>query len=418
MNSFPLPDDADRVMLQAVAEAERGKGRTAPNPCVGALLTREGRVMAHGHHRGPGLPHAEVEALRDAVEQGIDPGTCTLWVTLEPCNHTGRTPPCTQAILQAGIKQVVVGTPDPNPGVPGGGIAALRAHGTAVVVGVAEQACRDLIADFRIWIATQRPYGYLKLASTLDGRIATRTGDSQWISNARSRAMVHMLRSRVGAVIVGAGTFRADDPRLTCRSAAQHPFSDHKPHPGREGTPEEPGVQPLAVVVGTRLPDAREDCFLLRRRAQETLFWTTDAAAHSDAAARLRDLGVRVWGAGGGAHVDLEACLIRLRSELGIMAALCEGGGGLAQRLVSSDLVDEWWLFLAPRTLGDGQAISVLSGADVPCMADARRWRTSRVQELDGDLRLVLFPEQTAPDGPFVTENRVNRKGDDGCSPD
>lgn len=409
MNSFVLPDDAEKIMLQAAALAERGKGRTAPNPCVGAVLTQDGRIVAQGYHRGPGLPHAEVDVLQDAARQGINPQACILWVTLEPCNHTGRTPPCTQAILQAGIRRVVVGTADPNPRVIGGGIDSLRDNGVQVVVGVAEQACRDLIADFRTWIDSPLPYLYLKLACTLDGRIATRSGDSQWISNARSREKVHALRERVGAVMVGAGTFRADDPRLTCRlSEADRP--PNRPPDRPSGQPADPRTQPLAIVVGSNLPNTT-NFFLLRERPGETIFWTTEAAAQSTAAERLRALGARVWGAGTGDRVDLESCLIRLRSELGVMDVLCEGGGGLAQHLITAGLVGEWWLFLAPKTLGDARAVPVLSGAEVPRMADAWSWRTSRVQELDGDFRLVLRPEPTLDHG----QDASCEEG--GCSP-
>ncbi|WP_235185485.1 bifunctional diaminohydroxyphosphoribosylaminopyrimidine deaminase/5-amino-6-(5-phosphoribosylamino)uracil reductase RibD [Desulfonatronum thiodismutans] len=406
MNSFALPDDAGKIMLQAVALAEQGKGQTAPNPCVGAVLTQDGRIVARGHHRGPGLPHAEVEVLQDAAHQGIDPKECILWVTLEPCNHTGRTPPCTQAVVQAGIRRVVVGTADPNPRVIGGGIDHLRNNGVQVVVGVAEQACRDLIADFRTWIDSPLPYLYLKLACTLDGRIATRSGDSQWISNARSRQMVHTLRSRVGAVMVGAGTFRADDPRLTCRlSEADRPpdqLTDQSANPQ---------TQPLAIVVGSKLPDSVSNFYLLRERPEETIFWTTETAAQNTTAERLRALGARVWGAGSGGQVDLKACLTRLRSELGVMDVLCEGGGRLAQHVITAGLVGEWWLFLATKTLGDARAVPLLSGAEVPSMADAWSWRTCRVRELDGDLMLVLRPESTPP------HDNDASGGKDGCSP-
>ncbi|TVR00032.1 MAG: bifunctional diaminohydroxyphosphoribosylaminopyrimidine deaminase/5-amino-6-(5-phosphoribosylamino)uracil reductase RibD [Desulfovibrionales bacterium] len=397
-------------MRQAVALAERGKGITAPNPCVGAVLTRKGQIVAQGYHHGPGLPHAEVEVLRDAATKGVAPGDCTLWVTLEPCNHTGRTPPCTQAVVHAGIRQVVIGTADPNPRVPGGGIAFLRQQGVQVSVGVAERDCLDLIADFHTWIATPRPYLYLKMAATLDGRIAARSGDSQWITNARSRQVVHHLRGRVGAVIVGAGTFRMDDPRLTSRCRTNHSTTGHEDN---EKT-QENVVQPVAVIVGTKLPDAHEDRYLLRKRAGETIFWTTPAAAHSKAAEKLRELGVRVWGAGTDCLVDLESCLIRLRHELGVMDALCEGGGGLAQSLVSADLVGEWWLFLAPRTLGDAQAVPLLSGAGISRMAEAKRWRTSRIEELEGDLRLVLRPETASSE---AEELRTHAR-EEGCSPD
>ncbi|GAB6057064.1 bifunctional diaminohydroxyphosphoribosylaminopyrimidine deaminase/5-amino-6-(5-phosphoribosylamino)uracil reductase RibD [Desulfonatronum parangueonense] len=384
MNSFPLPDNAEAIMLEAVALAEQGKGQTVPNPCVGALLTRDGQVVAKGGHHGPGLPHAEVEALRDARERGVDPRKCTLWVTLEPCNHVGRTPPCTQAILAAGVCRVVVGATDPNPGVVGGGIDFLRDQGVQVVTGVAETACKDLIADFQTWVNTSRPYLYLKLAATLDGRIAARSGDSQWITNAVSRARVHELRGRVGAVMVGAGTLRADNPRLTCRGLSGN-------------MPKSSGSQPLAVVVGSSLPGLNDNLFLLRERPMETIILTTAETASSARADDLRKLGVRVWGAGTDRRVDIQAGLVRLRSELGVMDVLCEGGGGLAQHLVTDNLVGEWWLFLAPKTLGDVQAVPLLSGSTVERMNQARQWRTARVLQLESDLLLVMRPNGPGP---------------------
>ncbi|SDB49614.1 diaminohydroxyphosphoribosylaminopyrimidine deaminase [Desulfonatronum thiosulfatophilum] len=383
MNSFPLPDNAEAIMLEAVALAELGKGLTVPNPCVGAVLTRDGQIVAKGYHHGPGQAHAEVEALRDARERGVDPRECILWVTLEPCNHTGRTPPCTQAIIQAGVSRVVVGATDPNPRVVGGGIAFLLDHGVQVVTGIAETACEDLIADFLTWVHTPCPYLYLKLAATLDGRIAARSGDSQWITNAVSRAMVHELRGRAQAVMVGAGTLRVDNPRLTCRGVSG-------------AAPQSSRFQPLAVVVGSSLPEPGADLFLLRERPMETIFLTTVETASSARADDLRELGVRVWGAGTGDLVDLRSGLVRLRSELGVMDVLCEGGGGLAQHLVSENLVGEWWLFLAPKTLGDAQAVSMLSGSTVERMNGARHWRTARVRRLENDLLLVLRPDDMA----------------------
>lgn len=369
-------------MLRAVELARRGKGRTAPNPCVGALLTTNGQVVAEGFHEGPGQAHAEAAAIAQARAKNIDTTQCILWVTLEPCNHHGRTPPCTGAVLDAGIPCVVVGTADPNPRVPGRGAAFLRERGVRVHMGVAETACRDLIADFTTWIYTARPYVYVKLASTLDGRIATRAGDSRWISGAPARRMVHDLRGRVGAVLVGSQTLRVDNPRLTCRLADDAP--DRK--------------QPLAVVVGTTLPNAEADLFLLRQRPDQTIFWTTDRTASSPRAEALRALGCRVWGLGE-ERVDVDAALTRLRGELGVFEVLCEGGGRLAGDLVNRGLVDEWWLFQAPRTLGDERAVPLLSGAVTPRMDQARQWRFAQVSRVGEDVLFVLRPVDAAREG-------------------
>jgi len=380
LNSWPLPDQAENLMLRAVALARRGKGRTAPNPCVGALLTMGGQVVAEGFHEGPGQPHAEVVAIAQARAKHIDTRQCTLWVTLEPCNHQGRTPPCTGAILDAGIPCVVVGAADSNPHVQGKGAAFLRERGVQVHMGVAETACQDLIADFTTWTHTARPYVYVKLASTLDGRIATRAGDSRWISGAPARRMVHELRGCVGAVLVGSETLRTDNPRLTCRLADCCLADDA---PGRR--------QPLAVVVGTTLPDAAADLFLLRQRPKQTIFWTTAQRASTPKASALRGLGCRVWGLGE-EWVDLDAALTRLRGELGVFEVLCEGGGRLAGQLVNLGLVGEWWLFQAPKTLGDEQAVPMLSGAVATRMDQARQWRVADVSRVGEDVLFVLRP--------------------------
>jgi diaminohydroxyphosphoribosylaminopyrimidine deaminase / 5-amino-6-(5-phosphoribosylamino)uracil reductase len=398
LNNFELPPHAEAYMRQSVALAEQAKGQTAPNPCVGAVLTRDGRIVAQGYHHAPGLPHAEVEALLDAQNKGLDPGDCILWVTLEPCNHTGRTGPCTHAIVRAGIKHVVVGCVDPNPRVQGGGIEYLRAAGVHVDVGVAQTACQDLIADFVTWSTTALPYLYLKLAATLDGRIAARSGDSRWISNPQSRQMVHALRARVGAVLIGSGTLYADNPRLTARLADGPPDSQVPPAADRpaDTSPathsDHPG-QPLAVIIGSSLPSPDADLFLLRQRPTETIFCTPRPIARGVRADQLRSLGCRVWGLGEDNRVDPREVLLRLRSDLGVMDVLCEGGGGLAQQLAVMELVGEWWLFLAPKTLGDRRAVPVLHGSASEDMNAAQQWRYTRVHALGDDLRLVLRPK-------------------------
>lgn len=193
-------------MLKAVRLARRGLPHTAPNPAVGALLLQNGRIVAEGWHKKYGGAHAEIEALNEARRKGINPANCTLLVTLEPCSHYGKTPPCTEAILQAGIKKVVVGLADPTPRA-GGGAAWLAARGVQVIMGVAEDECRDLAADFLFWQQSDLPYVTLKLASTLDGCIATRSGQSRWITGEAARARVHMLRAMSQAVLVGGNTF-------------------------------------------------------------------------------------------------------------------------------------------------------------------------------------------------------------------
>lgn len=365
----------EAFMARAVALAERGRGATRPNPCVGAVLVRDEKIVAEGWHTACGKPHAEVETLADAARKGIDTSVCTLFVTLEPCNHHGRTPPCTRAILNAGIPRVVVGTRDPNAEVEGGGNDFLRQNGVEVECGILEQECRDLIADFLIRQTTDRPYVTLKLAFTLDGKIATRTGHSAWVSGPESREAVHRLRARMQAVLVGGETFRKDNPSLTCRLDN---FS---------------GPQPLAVVVTSSLPDPLSECTLLSKRAEETIFWTTEEAAASDTARELRKLGCRVWGlATTDEGLMLDAGLTRLRRETGTLDLLCEGGGGLAMSLLSQGLVDELHMFLAMKVLGDAGGASCFSGRKILSMQDCISFRRTETRASGDDLFLRLMP--------------------------
>ena len=210
----------ESFMREAAELAERGRWSAAPNPTVGAVLVRDGVVVARGWHTAYGKSHAEVECLKDAEAKGVDPSACTLVVTLEPCNHQGQTPPCTEAVIAAGIRHVVIGLRDPNPKAAGG-MERLAEAGVEVEAGVCEELCRDLVADFLIWQTTKRPYVMLKLAMTLDGRIATRTGHSRWITGETARRQVHELRANVGraggAILVGGNTLHTDNPLLTAR---------------------------------------------------------------------------------------------------------------------------------------------------------------------------------------------------------
>lgn len=363
-------------MAEAIRLAEQGRGRTAPNPCVGAVLVHDDKIVAQGWHTGCGQPHAEVEALRDARRKGVDPGRCTLYVTLEPCNHHGRTPPCTQAILEAKIPEVVIGCPDPNRTVTGGGAAHLRSMGVTVRQGLMEQECRDLIADFLVWQTTDRAYCILKLATTLDGKIATRDGQAAWISGEASRREVHRLRSWCGAVIVGGGTFRADNPTLTCRL------------PGYEGP------QPLAVIVSRTLPDPAPDSNLLSARPEQTIFWTTEAQSRSVRATRLTELGVSVWGLPGAKGqpdtLDLGQGLGLLRRDRGCHHVLAEGGGHLAGAMQSQGLVDELRIFQAMKVLGDEEGRSAFAGRRAASMGDCWQFRTVEQGFFETDLYLRL----------------------------
>lgn len=366
-------------MREALALAENGRWSACPNPTVGAVLVRDGQVVARGWHHAAGQPHAEVECLRDAQRQGIDPAQCTLVVTLEPCNHYGKTPPCSEAVLAAGIKRVVIGLYDPTPKAAGGA-ERLRAAGVEVIGPVCEQECRDQVADFLAW-QQGRPYVILKMAATMDGRIATRTGHSRWVSSEGSRALVHRLRAGIGraggAVLVGGGTFRADNPCLTARI------------PG-----ETVERQPLACVLTSRLPNPAGDIQLLKERPHQAVFLCSPAAAASTAAHALRQMGVRVLALGPGQRgcPDFPAMFHMLYEELHCPYVLCEGGGHLALSLLEAGFADEFLLHLAPRILGDNEAAPLFDGRSPLTMAEALDLRVCRTTLCDGDVHLQLRP--------------------------
>ena len=393
-------------MREAIALARQGRWRAAPNPTVGALLVRDGQVVARGYHTACGMPHAEVECLRDAAANYVDPADCTLVVTLEPCNHHGKTPPCSQAVLDAGIRHVVVGMADPNP-VARGGAEFLRQHGVRVDMGVCEQDCRDLVADFVTWKKTDLPYVILKLASTLDGRIATRAGHSQWISCAASRRRVHAIRAGAGhaggAVLVGGGTLFADNPLLTarCGDFADSPSSATA---GENCSADAPRRQPLAVAVTSRMDEVAAragDLALLQQRATDAVFWTTEAAAASPAADAVRATGARVWGlpaadaptGAGATGLDLRAGLARLRAEAGCLYVLCEGGGQLGLALLEAGLVHEFELHLAPKVLGDNAARPLFDGRAPLRMDDALGLRVAATAPSGDDCIITLRPK-------------------------
>lgn len=411
---MPEPLSFHAAMLAAVSLAEQGRFRTRPNPCVGAVLLKDGQIVASGWHKGPGLPHAEVEALRDAKEKGVDPAACVMVVTLEPCRHTGKTPPCTEAILASGIKRLVVGSLDPNPQASGGA-ELLRSQGLEVQTGVAPQECADLLDDFLTWQTTPLPYTLLKLASSLDGRIATRSGHSQWISSEQSRGQVHVLRSQVQAVIVGGNTFYADNPRLTCRLGASALPASEPGNPVASGIPATSGVenasgtegapctQPLAVVVTSRLPDATADLHLLRERAESLIFWTTAASAASPRASALRGIGVRVLGLEGQlrssssplnfhAKLNLAQGLADLRQNHNCHYALCEGGGKLGLALLEDGLARELHLHLAPTIFADNEARPLFDGRSPRSVEEALALRLCASKCCGKDIHLTFRP--------------------------
>lgn len=341
-----------RFMGMALEVARRGAGRTAPNPMVGAVIVADGQVIAEGWTQPPGQDHAEPHALRQIG--GRAPGA-TLYVTLEPCCHHGRTPPCTDSILASGITRVVIGTGDPFPLVSGKGITILREAGIDVTVGVREAECQRLNLGFLRSVQGGLPEVVLKAAITLDGRIASAFGESRWITGPAARDQGHRLRDAADAVIVGMGTVLADDPLLTTRI------------PG--------GRDAVAVVLDTelRIPDSAK---LLARR--ETLIFTANPG---------RALPVEVIGVPRGpGGLDVRAVL-RTLAERGLHHVLVEGGGKVHHAMLSAGVVDRIELFISPRVLGEGPGFVRGGGWH---LSDAPSFQVVRTAQLGDDLHLCL----------------------------
>jgi diaminohydroxyphosphoribosylaminopyrimidine deaminase / 5-amino-6-(5-phosphoribosylamino)uracil reductase len=377
------PDQA--WMARAVALAEGGRGTASPNPMVGAVLVRDGRVVGEGFHRAAGLAHAEALALAEAGELAAG---ATCYVTLEPCAHHGRTPPCADALVAAGVVRVVAAVADPDPRVGGAGLARLQAAGVAVEVGTGAAAAAEQNAAYLTHRRLGRPRVTLKAAASLDGKVAAPDGTSRWITGPAARADAHRLRAEADAVCVGAGTVLADDPRLTVRL------------PGWSGR------QPLRVLVdGAGRVGAAGHLF---DGEAETLVATTPAAPAAavdawkaaGAEVLICEPTVTVGGGSGGAlaappvdraAVDLHD-LTRALGERGVLELLVEGGPRLQASLWAAGLADRLVWYLAPLAIG-GQDAPGLLGAGAATLADARRLRLASVGRLGDDLRLVAFPE-------------------------
>ncbi|MQA75877.1 MAG: bifunctional diaminohydroxyphosphoribosylaminopyrimidine deaminase/5-amino-6-(5-phosphoribosylamino)uracil reductase RibD [Solirubrobacterales bacterium] len=354
-----LENDLDAELLRRALElAERGRGRVSPNPLVGAVIVRDGELLGEGHHAELGGVHAEVAALADCRERGHEPGGATMHVTLEPCAHRGRQPPCTEAILAAGVARVVIGADDPTPKASGRGPQILRDEGVDVrwAAGPEAGAARLQNQAFRKHARTGRPRVVLKSALSLDGYTATRSGDSRWISGAESRALVHRWRAEADAVAVGIGTALADDPLLTARDVAAV----------GAGAPR----QPLRMVFDSSARLA-PDSQLVRTAREVAVLVVVDAqAAPAERTAALREAGVEVLETSGDRVERLRAALDEIgRRE--VTSLLLEGGAELAGAFLDAREVDELGLFLAPVMLGSGRPLAARAG--VEGVAEAER---------------------------------------------
>jgi len=365
-----MAGDDRRWMSEALALARRVLGRTAPNPAVGAVVVRGETIVGRGATAPPGGPHAEVTALRQAgrAAQGA-----TLYVTLEPCAHHGRTPPCADAVAAAGIARCVAASRDPNPLVDGAGLARLAAAGVSVELGLLEEEATALNAGFFARVRTGRPLVVAKYAMSLDGRIATRTGQSRWITGEPARLEAHRLRDRADAILVGAGTVRADDPSLTTRLPAALAGEGGPHHPLRVVV-DGRGTLPVAArVFSPDLPGA-------------TLVATTAAAGPGWRAA-LAERDVEAIVAGDGPRVDLPILLDCLGAR-GLNTLLVEGGAGIHGAFFDGGLVDRVAAFVAPVVVGGVAAPGPVGGRGVPAVAEGWRLRAPSLRRIGADLLL------------------------------
>ncbi len=368
-----MNDFHQKMMRRALQLARKGVGRTSPNPSVGAVVVRDGAIVGEGWHRRAGTPHAEVHALGMAGEsaRGAD-----VYVTLEPCSHHGRTPPCADALVAAGVARVFVGMIDPNPLVSGRGVARLRQAGIAVESGVLEAECLRLNEAFVKHVTTGRPFVVLKSALTLDGKSATACGDSRWITSVPSRRLVHRLRATMDGVMVGVGTLLADDPELTVRLVK--------------------GRNPLRIVVDSGLrtpPDARllapagSGGVVLATTCDDTAKLSVFAGAGAELLlCRERD-----------GRVDLADMLERLGAR-GVQSILLEGGETLAGEMLRQGLIDKFLFFLAPKLVG-GEGKGLFAGAGATLMNQAVPLRIARVSRVGEDILLEAYPEAACLQG-------------------
>lgn len=364
-------------MQIALDLAAKGLGTASPNPAVGAVVVKDGRIVGRGYHAKAGGPHAEAEALRQAGSraEGAD-----LYVTLEPCNHTGKTPPCAIAIREAGIRRVVSAMADPNPHVAGGGHAWLSRHGITVVTGVCESEARRLNEAFITHVRTGLPLVLLKIAATLDGRIATRTGHSRWVTGEASRRFVHRLRHQVDAIMVGVGTVRADNPSLTARL--------------ENGD----GADPLRIILDTRL-SIPADAKLLHQVSSARTIVVTGKDVSQAACRRITSTGADIL------QVDTNERGIDLNplmKQLGAMAVtsiLIEGGSRVAASALAAGIVDKLYLFYAPKLMGGDDGVPVFRGPGPADMTASVPVKQITIHRFDDDILVEGYLEKGQPAG-------------------
>ena len=357
-----LPDEL--YMDRALTLAKLGEGFVNPNPMVGAVVVREGKIIGEGYHKAYGLPHAEVEALRNCGS-GVE--GAQLYVTLEPCCHIGKNPPCTQVIIESGIKKVVVGSLDPNPKVAGKGIQILKEHGIEVITGVLQKECEDLNKVFFHYIQKNEPYIIMKYAMTMDGKIATATGESKWITSQGARKRVHEDRHRYMGIMVGVGTILQDDPSLDCRY--------------REG-----GDDPIRIICDTHLRTPITAKIVTTASQQTTIIGTS--CKDREKWEPYIEAGCDILFLDKGEHgIDLRELVAKL-GKRGIDSVLLEGGSTLNGSFLTAGLVNKVQCYIAPKIFGGQKAISPVGGVGIGLPKDCLRLSPPKIEVLGEDVLL------------------------------
>lgn len=359
----------EQFMKRAIELAKQGVGWTAPNPLVGAVVVKNGRVIGEGYHRKYGELHAERNALAACTE---DPAGATLYVTLEPCCHYGKTPPCTEIIIEKKIAKVVIGSRDPNPKVAGKGARILREHGIEVVEDYMREACDALNPVFFHYITTKTPYVVLKFAMTLDGKIATRTGASKWITGEAARNHVHQLRGRYAGILAGIGTVLADDPMLNCRIDGAH--------------------QPLRIILDSHLRIPMGS-WLVRSAKEYPLLIvcnesTRDREEGTNRIQKLEEAGAKVWTLPEkNGHPDLNVLMQRLGEEK-IDSVLIEGGGTVNEAVLKAHIVHHVYAYIAPKIFGGEDAKTPVEGSGIRLPQECANLRLAKITVLLNDMLL------------------------------
>lgn len=357
--------DQDYMKI-ALELAEKGRGYVSPNPMVGAVVVKDGKIIGKGWHQQAGGRHAEVYAIDDAGPLAKD---ADLYVTLEPCNHHGKTPPCTEKIIASGIRRVVMAMADPNPDVKGGGANRLTQAGITETSGVCETEAQRLNESFVKYVKTKRPFVILKIAATLDGRIATRTGNSKWVTGEASRKYVHELRHSVDAVMVGVNTVKADDPQLTTRLEGKK------------------GKNPRRIILDTTL-SIPEDAKVLRNDSAFDTIIITGNSAPSKKRNRLEKMGVQIIDAELTDNlVDLDKLMAQL-GQMQIESLLIEGGSRVAASAIKSKIVDKIYFFYAPKILGGNDGMPMFSGAGPELMSQSIVVKDTTIRRFDEDVMI------------------------------